>query len=244
MMWNNVNWQRLTRLLILVSGVAVIIQWLFERSLSPASIWGYLGTASIVFFIGLSTINKRLWRLRIMKWRVFGWISNMPDISGEWEVEMKPRWKHPEPFSSRATIRQNLFSVQVVLERGASRSQSLTASIFSTDENQWRLACVYANEAKSAPEEYTVDHHYGCFLLSIENPDSSKRMGGPYWTNKKTTVPISQLSDLQGPQVPLNQFHQGSLPGMPIPVSATSGYVTFTRSTQNRLSDSASISPV
>lgn len=242
-MLDNVNWQRLIRFLLLLSAGAVFLQWLFKRSLSPASVWGYIGTASTVFFIGLTAINKRLWRFRIMNWRLFGWVTNMPDISGKWNVEMTPEWKDAEPFSSHATIRQNLFSLQVELQRSASNSQSLSASLFPTGENWWRLACVYRNEGGSEPEKSTVPHHYGCLLLAVENPGNSNRMSGPYWTNKNTKVFLSELPDLQGLRAAINQFQQEDLSQAYIPLYATAGRAIFTRNAANGSNDSSNISP-
>jgi hypothetical protein len=240
--WGNVNWQRLIQFLLAASAIAVFLQWLFKRSLSPASLWGYLGTATIVFSFGLVAINRWLWRLRVMKWRLFGWVTNMPDISGDWSVEMKPRWKRAEPFWSDATIRQNLFSVQVEIRRPASRSESLSASLYSTGENWWKLACVYKNEVGSEPQKDSVDH-YGSLLLTIENPGGSNRMSGPYWTNKKTDIPLSRLLDLQNSQVALGQIQQGDPSRAAITVHATAGHAIFTRHTPDGSGDSANISP-
>jgi hypothetical protein len=227
--WNDINWRRLTFFLTLVSGAAVFLQWLFVRSWSPASVWGYLGTASIVFFVGLVAINKRLWRLRIMKWRAFGWITNMPDISGRWTLEMRPTWTSSPSFSSHAIIRQHLFSVQVEFDRKSSHSESRSASIFSTGENRWNLACVYENSAESEPEEHTFDHD-GCLLVRIEpNVEGSKRMSGPYWTNKTTRVLLSQLPDLGGLQGVLSPHNERAFSGAYIQIYATSGHATFTR---------------
>lgn len=242
MIWNNINWRWLAQFLILVSAVAVFIQWLFERSWSPASIWGYIGTASIVFSSGLVIFNKRLWRLRVGKRRLFGWITKMPDISGEWNVEMTTHWKHHETFSSHATIKQDLFSIQVDFIRDASRSQSLSASIYSTAENRWKLACVYENEPESKPEKGTA-RHYGCLLLAIDNPNDSISMSGPYWTNKKTKVPLSQLPDFQDLQVMPAQIRQRKPSQVDIPVHATSGHAVFTRNASSRSTNSVGISP-
>jgi hypothetical protein len=241
--WDNVKWQRLIHFLLIVSTVAIFIQWLFERSLSPASIWGYVGTASIAFFIGLTAINRRLWRFRIMKRRLFGWVTNMPDISGEWNVEMRPGWKDAESFLSCATIRQNLFSVQVEIRRPASYSRSLSASLFSTGENWWKFACVYRNEAGSTPEEHTVAQHYGCLLLEIEKPGNSNRMSGPYWTNKNTEASLSQVPGIQSQQATLGKVRRGDPFGARIPVYATAGHAIFTRNDPDKLSNSANISP-
>jgi hypothetical protein len=191
---SSIAWRPMISFLATIGGGAALLQSLLVRTWSLSSAWSYLGTASLVFFVGLVVMNRWLWRIRVGKWRPFNWVTTMPDISGEWNVEMQPAWMKGGPFSSRATIRQTLLSIQIDIERPASYSESRSASVFSTSENRWQFACVYENRAGLDREKYTIDH-YGCFLVRIDSTvDPSNNMTGRYWTNKSATVQLPQLA--------------------------------------------------
>jgi hypothetical protein len=220
-MGNEVNWKALAWFLLIVGVAAAGAQWAIVGGSSVFRLWSLIGTVVTVFSGGLLVMDRWLWRLRIRSWRPFGWVTKMPDVSGKWSLEMTPSWKKGEPFSSRLTIRQTLFSLQLDWRRPAGHGESRAAALYSLGADRWHLACVYEYEGGPKPEEHTVQHQ-GCLNLQILD---RSRMEGSYWTNKRTGVGALQMPGVEA----LDEEALAILSTYEIGLVATAGTVVITR---------------
>mgnify|MGYP003115952776 CR=1 FL=1 len=81
------------------------------------------------------TINVILWTLFIKsfwKWKIFyPWLVPFPNLSGEWEGELKSNWKEKslDPISTEVKIKQTFFNIQVKIKTDESKSHSIGVCI-------------------------------------------------------------------------------------------------------------------
>lgn len=222
-MGNDVNWKALARFLLIAGVAAAAAQWTLVGASSVLKVWSLIGTVVTVFSGGLVAMDRGLWRLRIRGLRPFGWVTKMPDVSGQWSLQMTPSWTKGEPFYSSLTIRQSLFSLQVDWSRPAGRGESRSAAIYSLGPGRWRLTCVYDYSSGLEPEKHTVAYHQGCLDLKIVD---GNRMEGNYWTNKRTRVDASPMPGVEDPD---EEPVPAVLPTQEINLVATAGTAVMTR---------------
>jgi SMODS-associating 2TM, beta-strand rich effector domain len=199
-MWDGIDRKLLATFVLAVGGAAALVQWLIVRTADLASLWGYVGTASIGVTVALTAFDKWLWRLKVGDFRVFAQICRKPDISGRWVLSMQPIWGHLDAFDQSLEITQTLFSLSARFDRNedpklsAAYSESLAADLIERNE-QWLLVCVYESKPGFQPEEHTAAHD-GCLVVDIRQRKwNVEPMRGRYWTNKTTSVTLSRLVD-------------------------------------------------
>lgn len=138
------------------------------------------------------SINTVLWTLFIKwswKWKLFyPWLVPFPNLSGEWEGELKSNWKEKslDPIPTEISIRQTFFNIQVKIKTNESRSHSIGASFdIDKDRGLERLIYSYINTPKSSVRVRS-EIHYGSTLLTFEGFKINE-MEGQYWTDRETT---------------------------------------------------------
>ncbi|WP_339923940.1 hypothetical protein [uncultured Cyclobacterium sp.] len=141
------------------------------------------------------SINVILWTLFIKwawKWKMFyPWLVPFPNLSGEWEGELKSNWKEKslDPIPTEIKISQTFFNVQVKIKTNESRSHSIGASFdIDKDRGLEQLIYSYINTPKSSVRERS-EIHYGSTILVFEDFKVNE-MEGQYWTDRETTGEI------------------------------------------------------
>jgi hypothetical protein len=149
-------------------------------------------------FIHISTtisINIVIWTVFVnwfWKWKLFyPWLVQTPNLSGEWEGDIKSNWKKDELdlIPIEVSIKQSFFHIQVRIKTNESRSHSIGAS-FDIDKARGlqQLFYSYLNTPKSGIRDRS-DIHYGSTLLNFEGFKVNE-MEGEYWTSRETTGEI------------------------------------------------------
>ena len=141
------------------------------------------------------SINVILWSLFIKwawKWKIFyPWFIPFPNLSGEWEGELKSNWKEKsfDAIPTEIKITQTFFNIQVKIKTNESRSHSIGASFdIEKDRGLEQLIYSYINTPKSSVRDRS-EIHYGSTLLTFEGFKVNE-MEGQYWTDRETTGEI------------------------------------------------------
>ncbi len=157
--------------------------------------------ASIDFNIALKhisttiSINVVIWTIFIKwcwKWKIFyPWLVPFPDLSGDWEGELKSNWKEKslDPIPTEVTIIQSFFNVQVKIKTNESRSYSIGASFdIDKDRGLEQIVYSYMNTPKAGVRDRS-EIHYGSTILNFDGFIVNE-MEGQYWTDRETTGEI------------------------------------------------------
>jgi hypothetical protein len=115
-----------------------------------------------------------------------------PNLSGDWEGELKSNWKEKslDPIQTEIKITQTFFNVQVKIKTNESRSHSIGASFdIEKDRGLEQLIYSYINTPKSSVRDRS-EIHYGSTLLTFEGFEVNE-MEGQYWTDRETTGEIT-----------------------------------------------------
>ena len=142
------------------------------------------------------SINVILWTFFIKvawKWKIFyPWLVPFPNLSGDWEGELKSNWKEKslDTIPTKIKIIQTFFNVQIKIKTNESRSYSIGVSFdIEKDRGLEQLIYSYINTPKSNVRERS-EIHYGSTLLTFEGFKVNE-MEGQYWTDRLTTGEIS-----------------------------------------------------
>ncbi len=141
------------------------------------------------------SINAVLWTLFIKwgwKWKFFyPWLVPFPNLTGEWEGELKSNWKGNTitPIPTEISIKQTFFNLQVKIKTNESRSHSIGASFdIDKDRGLEQLIYTYINTPKASVRDRSKIH-YGSTILTFEGYKIND-MEGQYWTDRETTGEI------------------------------------------------------
>lgn len=170
--------------------ITYVIIFLSTQNLESINFQKALGHISTTI-----TINVILWTLFIQwfwKCKVFyPWLVPFPNLSGEWEGELKSNWKQKslDPIPTEIKIKQTFFNVQIKIKTNESRSHSIGAS-FDIDKDRGLEQLIYSfiNTPKSSVRDRS-EIHYGSTLLTFEG-FKINTMEGQYWTDRETTGEI------------------------------------------------------
>lgn len=151
-------------------------------------------TAIALYGLALIVFARRLWKHPIFK----KWLVLIPDLSGEWTGSLNATYKDPETGEKtsfrgvKATIKQDLFSISIIMRTEEMKSTSFVAA-FDIDEEQNRLRMCYSYTSRPKPEnrERSPMHDGTALLDIIGNPPS--RLNGEYWTTRRTTGTIELM---------------------------------------------------
>jgi hypothetical protein len=120
------------------------------------------------------------------RWRWFSKIFriNVPDLTGEWQVEGKSSHEAGKDFKGKAIIKQTWTQISICLKTEQSRSESFAAYLSTHKCLGPTLFYHYTNSPKAhAPE--TMSPHLGTAVLTLEEDDESGvRMEGEYYTGR------------------------------------------------------------
>lgn len=181
---------------VLVSALSVIlltftISLVLSEEITYWTILIRFPTAILLYGLALIIFARWLWKYPIFK----KWLVLIPDLSGEWTGSLNATYRDPETgkkTSSRgvkATIKQDLFSISVVMRTEEMKSTSFVAA-FDIDESQDRVRVCYSYTSRPKPENREKSPmHDGTALLDIMGSPPS-RLNGEYWTTRKTTGTI------------------------------------------------------
>lgn len=166
-------------IVLLVSGVAVKVEWLTSIS----------ATVTIMSLL-LLIFERWMWRWRLLH----GWFVKMPDLNGTWQVDLKSNWNNPEtgrliPVKiAYLSICQTYFNLSVRLMTDESISELVGSSIQHKKDGTYQVTGVYL----SNPQINVRDRspiHYGAFVLDVQgNPPIG--LLGHYWTDRNSAGDI------------------------------------------------------
>lgn len=184
------KWRILIGMLIGISTVIALAIYKILGVVTWNGVWVGLTKISIVGFAtwGLwEWFRRHLWRVKIFQ----GWLVDIPNISGQWEGELKSSYVDEEtgdptpdmPVTCNIRQRFNTVHIKFQVNAGSSKSYSVVAS-FVTDEEAGRKKLVYSFENESDPLDDGLDNHFGTAVLEIEGSPPN-RMAGFYLNNRR-----------------------------------------------------------
>jgi len=142
------------------------------------------------------TINVFIWSLFckwFWKWRIFyDWLVPFPDLSGNWNCELKPNCNERkfDSIPAKIKIKQSFFNILIEIKTNESSSISVSESFdIDKDRGYQRLVYSYVNTPKMNVRKGSP-MHYGTAILEFDG-FYVEEMEGQYWTDRETTGVVS-----------------------------------------------------
>lgn len=162
-------------LVLLVSGVAVKIEWLTSMSATITS-------------MSLLLLAFQHWA---WKWRwLHGWFVEKPNLNGTWRVSLNSNWQDPATGevvpekTGYLVVRQTYSHLSLRLMTDESSSELVGSSVHRAEDGVYRISGVYRNEPQLAVRDRSPIH-YGAILLDVEG-DPATGLVGQYWTDRNS----------------------------------------------------------
>jgi len=189
---NNKNGAIFSSVFIIILTTSLII--ILNDKITFLIIIQRLSTAFTIYGILLILFIKWIWKNPIFK----GWLVLIPDISGKWSGIItstyikSESWKENKQIKIKVIIKQELFSLSVVMKSKEMKSESYIAA-FDIDKSQNRNRICYSYTSKPKPEfRKKSPIHDGTALLDIIGI-FPKKLEGEYWTTRETVGSIKLL---------------------------------------------------
>jgi hypothetical protein len=205
---------RATQILVIVALTAALLlgfqglnEWWSDQQ---TSLIKWISTVasfiSIVVIGGANLVWRTLWR-GIPK--LNHWI--FPDLNGVWEGTLQSTWIDPEinqpkgPIGATVTIRQTLFSTNIKLQTGESKSSSTRVlAEADRDADVYRFWYSYDNRA-NAQVAHRSPRHEGVAWLEVCLDEDPDRLTGQYFTDRRTNGDL-QLRRVSSATPPASTF--------------------------------------
>jgi hypothetical protein len=126
--------------------------------------------------ITLSSLLVYLFDKCLWKYFPFKLLAGLPQIEGEWSVEIK-NLADGKLQKSKMKIEQTYFNVSIEVEAERGNSKTITGDLIKINST-WRLIWTWESINKASP-------FYGTTILDIR--EGEKIMEGLYFTNSKLT---------------------------------------------------------
>lgn len=160
-----------TNLLWLALGFFVI-RCLISMPKTLYDVYGCIGETISVTVIFACIYEKWLWR--------YNPLQKTPVLSKKYTGTLKSSYDNIEREAS-LQVKQTLFTVQIILTSGESKSKSISSSLDDILGEQQLTYC-YLN-TPNAEVRHRSEIHYGTAMLSVDDP---KVLKGQYFTDRKT----------------------------------------------------------
>jgi hypothetical protein len=186
--------------LIVVIGCGILVAWAYDavELYFTGQVPNLLRQISItVTVVGgvLLLAAELIWRFLWQKVPLFR-IQIFPDLNGKWTGTLCSTWvnratgEQPPPIPTEIVIRQKLFSTNVSLRTGESRSHSTRAFLEAfKDTRRYRIWYSYNNEPK-ASVRHRSSQHEGVAYLELNYDEDQNRLVGRYYTARDTSGDI------------------------------------------------------
>lgn len=158
--------------LLWVALVLFVIRCLIAMPKNFYDVYGCIGETISLTFIFACIYEKWLWR--------YNPLQKMPVLSKKYTGTLKSSYDNIEREAS-LQIRQTLFSIQIILTSGESKSKSISSSLDDILGEQQLTYC-YLN-TPNAEVRHRSEIHYGTAMICVDNPQVLK---GQYFTDRKT----------------------------------------------------------
>ncbi len=178
-----------TTTIVLAAGIWGASLWVFGVDLSwehakPFSVTVLLVTAALTSF------DRVLWR-----WWPCRLFHGVPDIAGDWTVELRSSYSFPGEDRERATvtgnatITQTFSSLSIRLKTKSSTSFLLAERIICHGDGACEVIGVYQGDPSIHLRGTLSEIHYGAFRYRVVGVPPTE-MSGHYWTDRSTSGSI------------------------------------------------------
>ena len=165
---------------VILTTTSFILILFFSKSI-PSSLLqiGTIVTIVTLFWIYFEKIG---WHCRIF--RVGGWLSNIPDIRGRWEGNLR-RDGEANEHKFILEITQTASKVKVSTYSAHSSSYSIISNIlFDQTEDDVVLIYTWLGSTSNPIHGHEPGNFYGTSILRL-NLDNPKKLKGEYYTNRR-----------------------------------------------------------
>ena len=177
--------------IIILAIITSVIIYLFKPQGDDFSIEKLLSIISAVI-----SINTLIWGL-FCKWLwksciFYNWFVLSPDLSGNWNCELKPNCNERkfDSIPAKIKIKQSFFNILIEIKTNESSSISVSESFdIDKDRGYQRLVYSYVNTPKMNVRKGSP-MHYGTAILEFDG-FYVEEMEGQYWTDRETTGVVS-----------------------------------------------------
>lgn len=123
------------------------------------------------------------WRWKPL--RLWGWLSNVPDLAGRWEGTVC-RHKNDTPHSFVIEISQTFNSISYRSFSSHSRGESITASIFSDETGQvFQIVSTWRCTTRKREDPTSEDTFHGTSIWNISFESGKKVIEDSYFTGRE-----------------------------------------------------------
>lgn len=153
--------------------VFFVIRCLIAMPKNFYDVYSSIGETISITVIFACVYEKQLWR--------YNPFEKTPVLSKKYNGILKSSYDNIEREVS-LQIKQTLFSIQIILTTGESKSKSISSSLDDILGEQQLTYC-YLN-TPNAEVRHRSEIHYGTAMICVDNP---KVLKGQYFTDRKTT---------------------------------------------------------
>lgn len=165
-----------------IIGVALIVYFIISLIFKENNFWDNLDLTITITLIISVLYSQIFWK--------YNPLEKTPKIYGEYEAKFISTYDKSARIMN-IEIKQDLLSTRIYMTTKESQSESITSSL-KKKQDSWQLIYSYENVPNSIEREHS-EIHFGTCMLNIIN---NKIKGGTYYTDRKTTGDINEITKL------------------------------------------------
>lgn len=126
--------------------------------------------------------DKYLWKINFF--RLFGWLSSVPDLNGRWEGTVK-RIDEEEPHKFVVEFKQTYTKLKYYVYTQNSKGESISAKFIKDEiEGKYKLVSSWKSKTKNRIDQTIYDEFYGMSIMDYSEYEGKKKLDDLYFTNR------------------------------------------------------------
>ncbi|MDK9850632.1 Cap15 family cyclic dinucleotide receptor domain-containing protein [Staphylococcus equorum] len=178
------------RIIVVIGVIIFLVFWFFNDFTSSIFkiITLIFSTSGLVILLKKMLFEKYLFKN--FPFLFNGWLTYIPYLEGEWNVEICSEYIDPEinekikPINKTANIKHDFNDIKISVDTDKSYSNSFVTSVQKDNANNYYLYYIYDNDVNR--DRQNNRSHKGAVKLRIKNKDGKIQLSGYYWTDRQT----------------------------------------------------------